>query len=617
MFLVAIAVRLVYLLQYRGSAFFLAPIMDAADYHAIASALTHGQLLPSLSYRTPLYPTFLGLIYLLFGSGELMPRLVQILMGSWSCMLVQRIGERIFNRWIGLFSGLLAALTGMMVYFDLELLPTSLFVFLCLLLLLELLKLTDGEGSSLRAGLFLGLAVLTRPVVLIFLPVAFLWLVLYNKELKNPLGFALATLSPLFISLLLHLAVGSGPVLVSAQGGVNFWIGNHHQSDGATANFPGMGTGWSWSDVVGNAEAQTGRQMMDSEIDRFYWQEGFKEIRAHPGRWLGLMARKAMLFWNSTEIPNNRDFRYHVRRFPLMRWLFFLGFPLLLPFAFAGIAGCWRQRGVKLLTLFALTYFMVTVLFFVTARYRHPLTPLLIILSAGGVSCLLDAFKNGKLKPRYWLPVAGVFAIGLVLPWITTYSAGVRDLSYGYFSEGRAYEELGQIDRAEEYYLKALAENPTAPFVNHYLAGLARQRGDLLDAIDHYRRELELRPTYVRSWNDLGVTNTEMGRDDQALACFEQALRIRPDMTEAARNAARIHAQRALKPMQENNWKEALVMIHAALQYQPHDPVFLTMSLEARFHLGDKVNVRRELDSLLIIHPNLGPALELKQQFSH
>ncbi len=613
-FIIAATVRLIYLAQYRSSAFYLAPIMDAADYHDIAVSLLQGKLSSTLAYRAPLYPIFLGLIYFIFGVGELMPRLFQIAVGAWSCVLVMRIGERLYNKEIGTAAGIVTAVTGLMVYYDLELLPTSLFVFLCLLFILEMTRVTSGEGSWIRMGIYFTLAALTRPVILTFLPVVLIWLYIYRREPVNILKFLASAALPLVVSLLVHIAVGSGPVLISAQGGVNFYIGNNHESDGASADFPGMGTGWGWEEVSRWAVARSGKPMIDSRVDRMYWREGLHEIREFPGQWLKLMLRKALLFWNRKEIPNNRDFIYHGERFPFIGLLMRICFPLLLPFVFIGIVLDWKRAEVKLFTVFIITFYLTIILFFVTARFRHPLTPLMIVIAVGGIVQVARMIILGCGSLRVWVLITIAFLMGLALPRLTIYGSNIPDTSYGLFSEGRAYESLGRFDKAEEFYLKAVEANSTAPFVNYYIAELARRQGNLRKSVEYYRRELELRPSYAKGWNNLGVVYTEMNREAQALACFEQCLAVRPEMVEAARNAARIYGMRGLDLASKGDWKRAIDLIGKALAYQPDDPLFRTMYLEARYKIGDVEGIGEELKKLLVQHPDFQPAIELRRE---
>ncbi|NQT33573.1 glycosyltransferase family 39 protein [bacterium] len=615
MIVVAAAVRLVYLAQYRNSPFFLVPIWDAADYHNIAVSFSQAKIDPILSFRAPLYPLFLGMIYLITGVGDLMPRLVQIVIGISSCVLVMRIGERLFGKAAGTVAGLITAVTGLMVYFELELLPTTLFIFLILLFILELLKLKDGDGSAVRAGLFFALGVLTRPVILTFLPLAVVWFLWIKTPSRHLVRFLTFAMLPLVLSLLLHVLAGSGTVLVSAQGGINYYIGNHHEADGATARFPGIGTGWGWEEMRRIAVSRAGRPLLDSEIDRLYWLEGLKEIVSHPVDWLKLMTRKAFLFWNKIEIPNNRDFYYHARSFPLIGKLMLFGFPFLLPWALSGVVLNWKRSGVKLLTAFFLIYYITTIQFFITARFRHPLTPLLIIMAVGGITGIVRMFRTAEKSGRVkWIVLITALLVGLVLPRAVHYRIDLNDDSYGLFTEGRAWEKLGKTDKAEILYMKALKAKPTAPFANFSIAEIAHQRGDFFKAVDYFKRELEVQPNYAKAWNNLGVMWTELDHETEALACFERALAINREMTEAARNAARIWSLRGVNASKQNEWKIALGCFEKALSFDPASALYMTMYLEALFRLGAVEEATKGLDGLLSRHPGFPPAFQLLEE---
>lgn len=613
--IIAATVRLIYLFQYSRSPFYLVPLWDAADYHDIAIAFSQARFDPAIAYRPPLYPFLLGVIYLLFGAGALLPRLFGIVIGVWSCVLVMRIATHLYGKGAGTWAGIIAALSGLMIYFDLELLPTSLFVLFILLFLHELLKMNKGESSSFRSGLFFGLGVLTRPILLTFLPVAIFWLIKMETGIKRPTKFLVAALIPLAVSLIMHLAIGSGSVLVSAQGGVNFHIGNHRTADGITARLPGIGTGWGWEEVRRWAEAKADRSLKDSEIDRIFWREGLAEIKAYPGQWLKLMLRKALLFWNKIEISSNRDFYYHGNRFPLIGVLMLIGFTSMLPLAFVGLVLGWRRVEIKLFLSFIIVYYLTVIQFFVNGRFRHPLTPLLIILAVGGVVGLLDILKRRKgFSATRWILVGSSFLVGLILPQAMSAGFDARTFSYGLFTEGKACEELGRYDDAEMFYLKALEADSTALHINFYIAELARQRGDLPKAVDFYRCELEIQPVNAKAWNNLGTVWTELNDHRNAIACYEQALALRPQLLEAARNAARSWGMRGLKLAERDNWAEAVICFQKALAYQPDEPLFITLYLEAKFNLGDTAYVENKLPQLIEKNPNFEPALKLQRE---
>jgi len=648
---IALIFRLLYLISYKDSPFFQIPIWDAEEYHNMALILSKGAIPMDLPFRPPLYPFLLSTVYIMFGSGMLLPRLIQIVIGVWSCVLVQRIGNRLFNATAGMIAGFAAALSGLMIYFDLELLPTTFVVFFSLLLIYELLKVGSGHGSPVRAGVWFGLTVLTRPVLLPFLPFAAWWIWNVRKTsggnanhrtkqsvinaaatgegdnrifptrsiggkkgegiAQKPLLFVLSGITPLLISLILHLSIGSGQVLVSAQGGVNFYIGNHRESDGITARFPGLGAGWNWETVRNWAESSAHKTLSAAEIDRFYWRVGFNEIQADLSGFISRTMRKAVLFWNRIEISSNRDLYYHGRCFPLIGVLMWIGFPVALPLALVGLYSGWQLKGVRLLGLFVLVYFLSVMPFFVNARFRHPLTPIIFILTSGGIITLIDLIKQKKAI-RKWVGMTIAFVIGIILPFLAQSGVDPDRWDYGLFTEGIVFERIGRVAEAEEVYRRSLEHNPRAPFVNFKLAELARDRGDLIDAADLYRKELSLQPKFAKAWNNLGVTWVDLGEEEQALSCFMRAIQALPTLREAASNAARIWARNGMKAIEKDNWQLAQVCAERACEYEPGNPLYRTLALETQIMAGDTVGVREALDDLILKNPSFQPAYDLR-----
>lgn len=615
--LLAVVVRLIYLVQYSKSPLFHVPLWDAEDYYDIAVSFSQLKIHSSLIFRPPFYPLILGLLYLFFGVDLLIPRLLGIATGAWSCVQVMRIGRLLYGDKAGTAAGIIAALCGLMVYFDLEILPTSLFILLALTFILEMLKLETGESTSYRIGLFFALSVLTRPVVLTFLPVAALWVFFIRRNVKKVVIFVGVSILPLLFMLIIHLTTGSGPVLISAQGGVNYYIGNHHQSDGMTAKFPGIGTGWGWLEMKRWVESKSGSVLKDSDVDKLYWNEGLSEIREHPRAWLKLMLRKALLFWNKTEISSNRDLYYQGNRFPMLGVLMFISFANLLPFAFAGLFIGWKKNGIRLIFLFTSVFFLTIIQFFVNGRFRHPLTPLLIILAVGGVMGFIKLIKEKEhIRPIRWVILGIVIVIGVVLPRLTSTGFNAASGTYGLFTEGKAYERLGKIDQAEQFYLKAIEADPRAPHVNFYIAELAREQGDLHRAVDYYRRELENQPTHAKAWNNLGVSWSDLGEDANALFCFRKALDLSPQLYEARRNICRIWSLRGTQFSEEGRWEDAYMCFAKALEYDPIEPLYKTLCIEAVYNFGDRSIAGFEIDSLLHIHPDYKPALDLKMKWT-
>ena len=109
-----------------------------------------------------LYPWFLGLLYNILGHSLFGVRVIQALLSSVSCILLYGIGRNVLSRRVGIMAGAIMAVNGTLIYFDGELLPASLYVFLLLCGLVALLHASSTKVNEwmwrLAAGLILGLA---------------------------------------------------------------------------------------------------------------------------------------------------------------------------------------------------------------------------------------------------------------------------------------------------------------------------------------------------------------------------------------------------------------------------------------------------------------------------
>jgi predicted O-linked N-acetylglucosamine transferase (SPINDLY family) len=82
------------------------------------------------------------------------------------------------------------------------------------------------------------------------------------------------------------------------------------------------------------------------------------------------------------------------------------------------------------------------------------------------------------------------------------------------------------------------------------------------DAEQCCRHVLDREPTYPDAWFILGVACQFQGKLDEAMASYEQALRLRPDFAQVHSNLGLIHANRA-------HWKEAIASYTRALELEP------------------------------------------------
>ncbi len=474
-------------------------------------------------------------------------------------MLVFLIGARLFSRATGLAAGVGAALYWILIYFDNELLIPVLFVFLilaCFYMLIRALgdhplvytpgcaeappqsprSLTSMASSSAIAGAFFGLAAITRPSVLIFLP-ALVWIFLRGVKRSFPLRavlvFALAALIPIGAVTAYNTIVGGDFVIIASQGGVNFYIGNNAQSDGQTAIVPGTQPDW-WGgrfDTIKIAEREEGRALKDSEVSSFWLRKALHFIARHPWQWLKLTARKVVLFASAAEIGNNSPIYYLRSYAPIMK-LPFLGFGLIAPL---GIAGIWlvlrRRRQQALLPLFfIILYSAGVVAFFVCARYRAPVIPFLLIFAGYAVTK-----SAGLLRQRAWrslLPVAAIIGAAAIAVNADLLSQP-ENIALAKFHDGVALQAKGRVAEAEAAFREALRLNPGFTVAQRSLAGLLADQGSPEVAIRAYERMLAMDPANVRVWSNLAGLQADAGNLAAAESTVTRALEIDPDFSDA------------------------------------------------------------------------------------
>jgi tetratricopeptide (TPR) repeat protein len=71
------------------------------------------------------------------------------------------------------------------------------------------------------------------------------------------------------------------------------------------------------------------------------------------------------------------------------------------------------------------------------------------------------------------------------------------------------------------------------------------QLGKVQEAIAHWEQTLRIKPDYAKAHYRLGVALEQVGRVQEAIGHYEQALRIRPDFVAAQERLAALRARQA------------------------------------------------------------------------
>jgi 4-amino-4-deoxy-L-arabinose transferase-like glycosyltransferase len=471
-FTLALVLRIGHVLALRDSPYFARPVLDAETYYWAARALAAGEgWAEPVYWQPPGYPYFLAAVLWLVGPGFLAPRLVQAVLGACTAALTCIIGARLFGRAVGVGAGLAVALYGALILLDGELLAPSLAICLQMATLYCAGRAPAERGGRgwLAAGLMGGLTAIVNAPALVLLPV--LAVAARRRAAWVLLGAAIAV-APVTVR---NWVAGGELVLISSNSGINLHLGNNPRYDAMVAMRPGR----DWQALV-RAPRLHGVSGA-GPASRFFVARVTDYAGRDPAGFLALQARKLRLLVGGTEIPRNQEL-YPARAWsPVLRALLWkvpgLAFPfgLLLPLAVVGLGVAWRRA--PLLAAAVVLLGLTVVAFFVTARYRAPLIPLLAVFAAAGVRwAAVEARRRTRLA-------AGAVALGAYL--LANLGQGPMPLRMNPDAEqGLAHwlEREGRRPEALALYERLAAETPGSFDAWYGVARLATALGRRAEA---------------------------------------------------------------------------------------------------------------------------------------
>ncbi len=170
---------------------------------------------------------------------------------------------------------------------------------------------------------------------------------------------------------------------------------------------------------------------------------------------------------------------------------------------------------------------------------QHQYNVGLVYLQNGNFAEATKYFNKAlALRPSFYLALN---ALGL-----TNFMQGEFQNAAGYFEKclqvnpgfsearnylGSVYQELGLLDRAEEEYRKAIADETyksrELPYYN--LARLYLARDENEEALQLVEKSIEINSRMVMALNLKGIVLERLGRIEDAIDSYKKALRINPE----------------------------------------------------------------------------------------
>jgi 4-amino-4-deoxy-L-arabinose transferase-like glycosyltransferase len=297
LFAVALGVRLVFVLLYPQ-----APVGQGDDviYDSIGQSIASGDgfLLAEVTpgglssvpqVRVgPVYPLFLGTVYLILGHSITAVRVVQAVLGALTVLLVFRIAALILDEHVARIAAAITALYPALILYTGVVLTETLFAFTltgCVWLAVEAVQRRSTWWWA-AAGCALGVSVLLRTEAVVMAPLFLAALLRYGAP-ETLIGGALAlttaaalTVAPWTARNYYHYRE---LILVSAHGGPTLWI---------------SAVGWrDWHFDDPEYRSLIGAAANDRERSRILQRDALRKIQGDPAGYLRLCLRRVFDLW--------------------------------------------------------------------------------------------------------------------------------------------------------------------------------------------------------------------------------------------------------------------------------------------------------------------------------
>lgn len=536
--LLALWIRLAALESLKQSVYGSSLLWDERYYHEWAQRIASGTFESLKPYRAAPLPAYLNAaVYALFSPESDNIRLLHVVLGSLSCLLISLIGKEVAGWTVGLLAFLLAALYKPLIFSSILPMKTALAVCLfaaaayLFLAGLRTLEWPALAGLGLATGLLLN--VQGNAVVLIPAALACLGLELFLRRRADSGPSAAAVLLGAY---LLGLALGTAPfairnyrvagefVLTTPQSGFALYAGNRLGNPDPyfrPVPFAIPEPSEQMIQMTIEASRRQGRTASAAEASAFWARETLREMAGRPGQAVWKLLQKTLAVFHRSETCDHYHLGFVSSFVPILR-LPFLAFWGIFPFGMAGaLMAARNSRPARYLLALAVSYAGTLVLFYPGARFRLPLVAVLLPLAAAGILAAALAVRAGESR-RLGAPAAA-FLLAAVVQFLPLRAAD--DLAAFYNTHAILLHERGRTPEAISYWRSAAErKEPYSAFSNLALAGLYLNARDAESATRSVLRIPDDSFAAALKYDFWGDIHVVRGRLDLAAGAYARAL---------------------------------------------------------------------------------------------
>lgn len=381
------------------------PQSDALDYHehALRLAETHAYTANGFptTYRPIGFPALLSLFYMIWPS-TIFGYALQSLLVSISALLIALIlKEHDAGNAISYAGAILYLLLPMTWIQSMTFMSEPLAI-MCMLMSVFIHIALQGMRSRIVEGLFWGIAILTRPIMIFSVIAILIHDIVNDNQKRTIIAFAIGIIIAILPWMIRNTYVMSSPMIASNTG-INLFIGHNPAANGSYKFVDEMHRFDEQSEVEANASA------FASAI-QYIVNDPLHSLLLIPKKIAFLFASDAYLPLQSFPIEGN-SYRERIQNLPWWSYL------LMIPGGFVMFIGAshgkillHKNQGMRNIAII-LGMIVPCAIFFGTPRYHEPMIPFLLI-----------AMMLGYAHSKKILGTITLFAFAFPVLWLIEYA---------------------------------------------------------------------------------------------------------------------------------------------------------------------------------------------------
>jgi len=347
-------------------------VSDALNYVYLAENIlkfkTYGWHNMPTAYRPPGYSVFLAIIYKLFGQrNHIAVIIIQNLLAALIPVIIFIYTRKFYDFSTGLLTSILTATHTTLLFWSNLLWSETLFTFFLVISVYFLSLKSSRYIFNFLTGIFIGITILIRPIILVLLCLAILFYLLTNKKyIKNVLLIIAGTVLIISMWTLRNYLTFKTPVLLFTEAGFAMYTGHFYGTNGL------------YTHDVPLTPILKKKLENKNEVEKniIYETEALKIIKKHPFRFFKLAFKKIFwLFYFDTKALKNFSYYFIL---PIFLFSLFISHKLQLL-----TQSIWKFEYLSILSIISIL--IVVCIYHSCNRFLIPYIPFINLIAARAI----------------------------------------------------------------------------------------------------------------------------------------------------------------------------------------------------------------------------------------